>query len=156
MSSHYKPFYSLEFLKQASNKKFGIVSSEWNSEIIQRLLTGAYDFFLKININKDSIQHYSVPGSFELISGCAKMQSNHDLDAIIAIGSIIQGETKHFDFIAQSVCNGIKDLNIVGNCPIILCLLTDNNYQQAIDRSGGKHGNKGYDSAEAAAKMTLI
>ena len=84
------------------------------------------------------------------------MQSDHDLDAIIAIGSIIQGETKHFDFISQSVCNGIKDLNIVGNCPIILCLLTDNDYRQALDRSGGKHGNKGYDCAEAAVKMTLI
>ena len=94
MSSHYKPSYSIEVLKQASNKKFGIVSSEWNSEIVQRLLNGAYEFFSKIDINKDSIQHYSVPGSFELISGCVKMQSDHDLDAIIAIGSIIQGETK--------------------------------------------------------------
>ena len=156
MSTHFKPSHSLEVLKQASNKKFGIVSSEWNTEIIQRLLNGAYDFFSKIDINEDSIQHYIVPGSFELISGCVKMQSDHNLDAIIAIGSIIQGETKHFDFIAQSVCNGIKDLNIVGNCPIILCLLTDNDYQQAFDRSGGKHGNKGYDCAEAAAKMTLI
>ena len=156
MSTHFKPSHSLEVLKQASNKKFGIVSSEWNSEIIQRLLNGAYDFFSKIDINEDSIQHYIVPGSFELISGCVKMQSDHNLDAIIAIGSIIQGETKHFDFIAQSVCNGIKDLNIVGNCPIILCLLTDNDYQQAFDRSGGKHGNKGYDCAKAAAKMTLI
>ena len=156
MSIQYKPSYSLEFLKQASNKKFGIVSSEWNGEIIQRLLNGSYDFFSKININKDRIQHYNVPGSFELISGCVKMQSDHHLDAIIAIGSIVQGETKHFDFIAQSVCNGIKDLNIVGNCPIILCLLTDNDYQQALDRSGGKHGNKGYDCAEAAARMTLI
>ena len=156
MSSHYKPSYSIEVLKKASNKRFGIVSSEWNSEIIERLLNGAYEFFSKIDINKDSIQHYSVPGSFELISGCVKMQSDHDLDAIIAIGSIIQGETKHFDFISQSVCNGIKDLNIVGNCPIILCLLTDNDYQQALDRSGGKHGNKGYDCAEAAVKMTLI
>tara|TARA_S200000501_G_scaffold358511_1_gene383342 strand:+ start:299 stop:769 length:471 start_codon:yes stop_codon:yes gene_type:complete len=156
MSTHFKPSHSLEVLKQASNKKFGIVSSEWNTEIIQRLLNGAYDFFSKIDINEDSIQHYIVPGSFELISGCVKMQSDHNLDAIIAIGSIIQGETKHFDFIAQSVCNGIKDLNIVGNCPIILCLLTDNDYQQAFDRSGGKHGNKGYDCAKAAAKMTLI
>ena len=156
MSTHYKPTYSLEVLKQASNKKFGIVSSEWNTEIILRLLNGAYDFFSEIDIKKDSIIHYSVPGSFELISGCVKMQSDHDLDAIIAIGSIIQGETKHFDFISQSVCNGIKDLNIVGNCPIILCLLTDNDYQQALERSGGKHGNKGYDCAEAAAKMTII
>ena len=85
-----------------------------------------------------------------------KQAQKNNPNAVIAIGSIIQGETKHFDFISQSVCNGIKDLNIVGNCPIILCLLTDNDFQQALDRSGGKYGNKGYDSAEAAAKMTLI
>ena len=129
MSTHYKPSYSLEVLKQASNKKFGIVSSEWNSEIIQRLLNGAYEFFSKIDINKDSIQHYSVPGSFELISGCVKMQSDHDLDAIIAIGSIIQGETKHFDFICNSVFNGLKDLNIQGICPVVACVLTDENIE---------------------------
>ena len=84
------------------------------------------------------------------------MQSDHDLDAIIAIGSIIQGETKHFDFISQSVCNGIKDLNLTPTCPIILCLLTDDNIQQSIERSGGKYGNKGFDCAEAAAKLSLI
>ena len=84
------------------------------------------------------------------------MKKNNDLDAIIAVGSLIKGETKHFDFISQSVCNGIKDLNINADCPIILCLLTDDNYQQSLERSGGKHGNKGYDCAEAAVKMTFI
>lgn len=84
------------------------------------------------------------------------MRRKYDLDAIIAVGSIIKGETKHFDFISQSVCDGIKDINITDGCPVILCLLTDDNFQQAIERSGGKHGNKGYDCAESATKMTLI
>ena len=153
MSSHYKPSYSIEVLKQASNKKFGIVSSEWNSEIIQRLLNGAYEFFSKIDINKDSIQHYSVPGSFELISGCVKMQSDHDLDAIIAIGSIIQGETKHFEYVCQAVAHGIKDLNIIFDVPVIFCVLTDSNIEQAKARSGGKYGNKGVEAAITAIEM---
>ena len=156
MSSHYKPSYSIEVLKKASNKRFGIVSSEWNSEIIERLLNGAYDFFSKIDINKDSIQHYSVPGSFELISGCVKMQSDHDLDAIIAIGSIIQGETKHFEYVCQAVAHGIKDLNIIFDVPVIFCVLTDSNIEQAKARSGGKYGNKGYEAAFAALKMAEL
>ena len=97
-----------------------------------------------------------MPGSFELIFGCSKMQSLKKYDAIIAIGSIIKGETSHFRYISQSVFDGIKDLNIYSNCPIILCLLTDDNYNQAIDRSGGKFGNKGYDCAAAAAQMSII
>lgn len=156
MSSKFKPTLSKDLLKQAKNKKFGIVSSEWNTEIINRLLDGAFDFFDTIGLNKKDILHYTVPGSFELIYGCANMRRKYDLDAIIAVGSIIKGETKHFDFISQSVCDGIKDINITDGCPVILCLLTDANFQQAIERSGGKHGNKGYDCAESATKMTLI
>ena len=156
MSSKFKPTLSKDLLKQAKNKKFGIVSSEWNTEIINRLLDGAFDFFDTIGLNKKDILHHTVPGSFELIYGCANMRRKYDLDAIIAVGSLIKGETKHFDFISQSVCDGIKDINITDGCPVILCLLTDDNFQQAIERSGGKHGNKGYDCAESATKMTLI
>ena len=156
MSSKFKPTLSKDLLKQAKNKKFGIVSSEWNTEIINRLLDGAFDFFDTIGLNKKDILHHTVPGSFELIYGCTNMRRKYDLDAIIAVGSIIKGETKHFDFISQSVCDGIKDINITDGCPVILCLLTDDNFQQAIERSGGKHGNKGYDCAESATKMTLI
>ena len=146
----------IDFLKSASKKKFGIVSSEWNPEIINRLLQGSFDFFYEIGISKDKIELLNVPGSFELVYGCSKFVSKNKFDAIIAIGSIIRGETSHFKFISQSVFDGIRDLNINGNCPIILCLLTDDNYQQAIDRSGGKYGNKGYDCAAAAAKMSII
>ena len=157
MSTKHRPSnLDLDKLKSASNKKFAIVCSEWNPEIINRLLEGAYDFFEKIGISKNKIDELKVPGSFELIFGCYKLQSSKKYDAILAIGSVIRGETSHFKYISQSVFDGIKDLNTNGNSPIILCLLTDDNYQQSLDRSGGKHGNKGYDCAAATAKISLI
>ena len=157
MSTKHRPSnLDLDKLKSASNKKFAIVCSEWNPEIINRLLGGAYDFFEEIGIPKNKIDELKVPGSFELIFGCYKVQSSKKYDAILAIGSVIRGETSHFKYISQSVFDGIKDLNTNGNSPIILCLLTDDNYQQSVDRSGGKHGNKGYDCAAAAAKISLI
>jgi len=157
MSTKHRPSnLDLDKLKSASNKKFAIVCSEWNPEIINRLLDGAYDFFEEIGISKNKIDELKVPGSFELIFGCYKVQSSKKYDAILAIGSVIRGETSHFKYISQSVFDGIKDLNTNGNSPIILCLLTDDNYQQSIDRSGGKHGNKGYDCAAATAKISLI
>ena len=157
MSTKHRPSnLDLDKLKSASNKKFAIVCSEWNPVIINRLLEGAYDFFEEIGISKNKIDELKVPGSFELIFGCYKVQSSKKYDAILAIGSVIRGETSHFKYISQSVFDGIKDLNINGNSPIILCLLTDDNYQQSIDRSGGKHGNKGYDCAAATAKISLI
>ena len=157
MSTKHRPSnLDLDKLKSASNKKFAIVCSEWNPEIINRLMNGAYDFFEEIGISKNKIDKLKVPGSFELIFGCYKVQSSKKYDAILAIGSIIRGETSHFKYISQSVFDGIKDLNTNGNSPIILCLLTDDNYQQSLDRSGGKHGNKGYDCAAATAKISLI
>ena len=157
MSTKHRPSnLDLDKLKSASNKKFAIVCSEWNPEIINRLLEGAYDFFEEIGISKNKIDELKVTGSFELIFGCYKVQSSKKYDAILAIGSVIRGETSHFKYISQSVFDGIKDLNTNGNSPIILCLLTDDNYQQSLDRSGGKHGNKGYDCAAATAKISLI
>ena len=157
MSTKHRPSnLDLDKLKSASDKKFAIVCSDWNPEIINRLLEGAYDFFEEIGISKNKIDELKVPGSFELIFGCYKVQSSKKYDAILAIGSVIRGETSHFKYISQSVFDGIKDLNINGNSPIILCLLTDDNYQQSLDRSGGKHGNKGYDCAAATAKISLI
>ena len=157
MSTKHRPSnLDIDKLKSASNKKFAIVCSEWNPEIINRLLEGAYDFFEEIGISKNKIDELKVPGSFELIFGCYKVQSSKKYDAILAIGSVIRGETSHFKYISQSVFDGIKDLNTNGNSPIILCLLTDDNYQQSLDRSGGKYGNKGYDCAAATAKISLI
>ena len=102
MSLKSKPVFKKDFIKNIQSKKFGLVSSEWNSEIVNRLLDGVFKFFDDIGINKESILQYKVPGSFELIYGCAKMKKNNDLDAIIAIGSLIKGETKHFDFISDA------------------------------------------------------
>ena len=98
-----------------------------------------------------------VPGSFELIYGCQRMISHHqDLDAIIAIGSVIEGETKHFDFVCSGVTQGIKDLNLMGIVPVIFCVLTDQTLEQAQARSGGKHGNKGVEAAVAALEMAVL
>ena len=146
----------LKLAVNMSNKKFAIVCSEWNPVIINRLLEGAYTFFEKIGIANEQIFELKVPGSYELIYACSKIQSLEKYDAILAIGSIIKGETSHFKYISQSVFDGIKDLNINGKAPIVLCLLTDDNYQQSLDRSGGKYGNKGFDCAAATAQVSLI
>tara|TARA_B100000929_G_scaffold246336_1_gene204766 strand:- start:187 stop:651 length:465 start_codon:yes stop_codon:yes gene_type:complete len=142
-------------IPDASNIKFGIVVSNWNSDITNNLLKGSLDLLKSKNVSSSNIKVINVPGSFELVYGCKKMQDKN-VDVVIAIGSIIRGETKHFDFICNATSIGIKDLNISGNCPIIFCVLTDDTMQQAIDRSGGKYGNKGTEAAIAAIKMALI
>ena len=142
-------------IPDASNIKFGIVVSNWNSDITNNLLKGSLDLLKSKNVSNDNINVINVPGSFELVYGSKKMQGMN-VDVVIAIGSIIRGETQHFDFICNATSNGIKDLNVSGNCPIIFCVLTDDTMQQAIDRSGGKYGNKGTEAAIAAIKMALI
>ena len=145
----------LSLIPNATNVKFGIVVSNWNGDITNNLLNGSLELLYSANVPKKNIQVMNVPGSFELIYGCRKMQNNQ-VDVVIAIGSVIRGETKHFDFICNATSNGIKDLNVIGNCPVIFCVLTDNSKQQSIDRSGGKYGNKGTEAAIAAIKMALI
>ena len=135
--------------------KIACVVSEWHSQITDNLLIGAKKKLIMHGLLEKNIHEIHVPGSFELIFG-TKSLINKNYDAIISIGCIIKGETKHFNFISDAVINGIKDLNILSDTPIILCVTTDNNIQQSIDRSGGKYGNKGEDSAEAALKMILI
>lgn len=149
--------YDKTSLPDASGFRFGIVVSEWNAEITKNLFQGAFDALMDCGVSQNHILRWNVPGSFELIHGCKLMQQKHSkLDAIIAVGSVIQGDTKHFDFVCQAVSQGIKDLNVLGNIPIIFCVLTDNTLQQAMDRSGGKHGNKGTEAAIAALKMAHL
>lgn len=131
--------------------KIACVVSEWHNEITLKLFNGAKDILTKNGIHEKNISKIIVPGSFELIFACKNL-INKNFDAIIAIGCIIQGETRHFEFVSNSVLNGIKDLNIISNIPIILCVSTDDNISQSNDRSGGKY-NKGEDSAIAALKM---
>ncbi|MBD3862500.1 6,7-dimethyl-8-ribityllumazine synthase [Olleya marilimosa] len=135
--------------------RFGIVVSEWNDNITQGLLEGAKSTLLEHNVQPDNILVWDVPGSYELIYGSKKMIAQN-VDAVIAIGSVIQGETKHFDFVCDAVAQGVKDLNVTTDTPVIFCVLTDNTMQQAIDRSGGKHGNKGVEAAVAALKMATL
>lgn len=132
-----------------------LVVSEWNTKITEPLFEGAYGTLIKHGVLVSNISRINVPGSFELIYG-AKHAQNQGVDAVIVIGSVIQGETKHFDFVCQGVTQGIKDLNIQSDIPVIFCVLTDNNLQQALDRSGGKHGNKGVEAAIAALKMASL
>ncbi|TDI72053.1 MAG: 6,7-dimethyl-8-ribityllumazine synthase [Bacteroidetes bacterium] len=149
--------YDKTMIPNASNFRFGIVVSEWNPDITQGMFQGAFDAILDCGGIKENIVRWNVPGSFELIYGCKQMAKSYDmLDAIIAMGSVIKGETKHFDYVCEAVTQGIKDLNVSGDIPVIFCILTDDNLQQAIDRSGGKHGNKGTEAAIAAIKMAQL
>lgn len=149
--------YDKATIPNSKDFRFGIVVSEWNTKITEGLFQGAFDTFIDCGVIKENIVRWNVPGSFELIYGCKKMQQSYDmLDAVIAVGSVIQGETKHFDFVCEGVAQGIKDLNVQNDIPVIFCVLTDNTMQQAIDRSGGKHGNKGVEAAIAAIKMAQL
>ncbi|MEP3837888.1 MAG: 6,7-dimethyl-8-ribityllumazine synthase [Algibacter sp.] len=147
--------YDKASIPNASNYRFGIVVSEWNDTITEGLYEGAYNALIDNGVLPANIIRWNVPGSFELIYGCKKMQEQM-VNAVIAIGSVIQGETKHFDFVCEGVTQGIKDLNVMRETPVIFCVLTDNNIQQSIDRSGGKHGNKGTEAAIAAIKMAEL
>ncbi|MAM05488.1 MAG: 6,7-dimethyl-8-ribityllumazine synthase [Flavobacteriales bacterium] len=147
--------YNKNQFSQAKGLKIGIVKSRWNKTITNNLFEGAYNTLIDCGINKKDIIKYEVPGSFELIFGAMSIYKQN-VDAIICLGSVIKGDTKHFDFICNAVANGIKDLNIKLEIPVIFGVLTDNNLQQAIDRSGGKNGNKGVEAAVTALEMAIL
>ena len=149
-------YYDKATIPNAKSFRFGIVVSEWNPEITRNLQQGAIDTLIDCGASKENIISWDVPGSFELVFGCKKMLETQEVDAVIAIGNVIQGETKHFDFVCDGVTQGIVDLNIKHNVPVIFCVLTDSIKQQSIDRSGGKFGNKGIECAVAAIKMAAI
>ena len=148
--------YDKNAVPDAKKFRFGIVVAEWNDTITEGLFEGAITALLENDVPSANIIRWNVPGSFELIYGSKKMLQTQNVDAVIAIGCVIQGQTKHFDFVCEAVSQGIKDLNIQTDIPVIFCVLTDNNMQQSIDRSGGIHGNKGTEAAIAAIKMAFI
>jgi 6,7-dimethyl-8-ribityllumazine synthase len=148
--------YDKNSVPNAKDFRFGIVVSEWNDTITEGLYKGAIDAFLENQVPSQHIIRWNVPGSFELIYGSKKMLQTQNVDAVIAIGCVIQGQTKHFDFVCEGVTQGIKDLNVQTDIPVIFCVLTDDTMQQSIDRSGGIHGNKGTEAAIAAIKMAYI
>ncbi len=148
--------YDKTKLPNAKNYRFGIVVSEWNEHITEGLYNGAIAALKDCGATDENIIRWNVPGSFELVYGAQRMIVTQDVDCIITIGCVIKGETMHFEFVCEGVTQGIKDLNVQTDVPVIFCLLTDNNEKQSIDRSGGVHGNKGTEAAIAAIKMAEL
>jgi 6,7-dimethyl-8-ribityllumazine synthase len=136
--------------------RFGIVLSEWNHEITGSLFDGAVKKLVDNGVSKDDIIITTVPGSFELTLGSQFLCEDKTIDAVIALGCVIQGETRHFDFICDAVAHGITNVSLKYNKPVIFGVLTPNNMEQAKDRSGGKHGNKGDEAAVTALKMVAL
>ena len=147
---HSKEFENIE------NLNFAIVTSEWNFKITDRLTKGLEKELKKNGVLSKNIDKYTVPGSFELIYACSSLINNFQYSAIIVVGCIIKGQTYHFECISNSVANSIGHLNSLGKTPVVFCVLTDNNIQQSLDRSGGKYGNKGKEAAITALRMATL
>jgi 6,7-dimethyl-8-ribityllumazine synthase len=147
---------SLEPNKLFKKLTIGIVVAEWNPEITNALLAGAYSHLTAMGVKEKHILIHHVPGSFELPLGAQFLAAQKHVDAVITLGCVIQGETRHFDFICDACANGVTNVGLKYNKPIVFGVLTPNNQQQAIDRAGGKHGNKGIEAADTALKMLLL
>jgi 6,7-dimethyl-8-ribityllumazine synthase len=148
--------YDINKVPSAKEMRIGIVIAEWNYKITSALAKGALDTLKKHGATDDNIIIKHVPGSFELSLGAQFMAEYADADAIICIGCVIQGETPHFDYICQGVTQGITKVSLDYSMPVIFGVLTTNNEQQALDRAGGKHGNKGVEAAITAIKMVAL
>jgi 6,7-dimethyl-8-ribityllumazine synthase len=152
-ANHNLSSYNPDKVPSASGYRFAIITSEWNNEITGKLNEGAYSALLNCGAEKQNIEQYMVPGSFELTAAAAMIASKNIYDAIICLGCVIQGETRHFDFICSAVANGLSNISIHHNIPVIFGVLTTDTQMQAADRSGGKYGNKGTEAAITAVKM---
>lgn len=152
--------YNEKDIPDASGFSFVVIVSEWNAEITYALKEGCIQTLLKHGVKNENIKVIHVPGSFELPVAASiylsKKINGKMPNAVICLGSVIRGETPHFDYVCQAVSQGIKDVAIKYNIPVIFGVLTDNNWQQAKDRSGGKHGNKGIEAALTAIKMAHL
>ena len=145
--------YSAHNITDIKDKKFAIIVSEWNTQVTEALWQGAYDTLLKEGATPQNISKHYVPGSYELTLAAQWLAAKPEIDAVICLGCVIQGETRHFDFICDAVAHGIANVNLRFDKPVIFGVLTPNNQEQALDRAGGKHGNKGDEAAIAAVKM---
>lgn len=145
--------YNPNDLPNAEDKVFGIVVSEWNHEITGALLEGALEALGKSGAKEQNIHIIYVPGTFELPFGAQRVAKELKPDAVICLGCVIQGETRHFDFICQAAADGIMNVSLKHELPVIFGVLTTNNLEQAQDRSGGKHGNKGFEAGITALKL---
>lgn len=145
--------HSSKNIQDINSKKFAIIVSEWNEEVTEALYSGAYQTLLQHGASKENIIRKNVPGSFELTLGAQWCAQNESIDAVLCLGCVIQGETRHFDFICDAVAHGITNVGLKYNKPVIFGVLTPNTQKQAMDRAGGKHGNKGDEAAITAIKM---
>jgi 6,7-dimethyl-8-ribityllumazine synthase len=146
-----------DFLKEKihlpnSNLKIGVVTALWNSAVTAKLKEGAVETLISAGIKEENIKQWDVPGSYELIYAANKL-ATEGLDAVVCLGVVIQGETRHFDFICDAVANGIANVSIQHNIPVAFGVLTTDNQEQAIERSGGKHGHKGMEAAWTVLKL---
>ncbi len=148
--------YDFNSVPSAESMKFGLVVAEWNPEVTFALAEGAIETLKRHGAKEENIILKHVPGSFELPLGAQFLAEFTDVDSVIVLGCVIQGETRHFDYICEGVSQGIKDLNLKYNKPFIFGVLTTDNQQQALDRAGGKHGNKGDEAAITAIKMLAL
>ena len=145
--------YDKHTIPNGADFQIGIVVSEWNDHITDLLLKGALETFLENGVSEENIIVHRVPGAFELPLAAQWLFESTDVQGVIAIGVVIQGETRHFDFVCDGTTKGIVDVTLKYNKPVSFCLLTDNTEQQSIDRAGGKHGNKGIECAVTLLKM---
>ena len=146
-------FFDPETIPSGRGKKIGLVISEWNSEITEGLKLGALNVLELSGVNTSDIFVEYVPGTFELPLGAQFLLKSKEVDAVITIGCVVRGETAHFDYVCQGATQGIQEISLKFNKPVMFCVLTDDNIQQSKDRSGGKYGNKGIEAAVGALKM---
>ena len=148
--------YDESTIPNAEGMRFGIVVSEWNAAITHALYEGCYDTLIKHGVPEENIFTLQVPGAFELPSGARLLSSRHTPDAVICLGCVIRGETNHHDYINQAVALGLMNMSVASGRPFIFGVLTPDNEQQALDRAGGVHGNKGVEAAVTAIRMAAL
>ncbi|MBW6499250.1 MAG: 6,7-dimethyl-8-ribityllumazine synthase [Bacteroidales bacterium] len=146
-------FYDPAKVPSAAKMRMGIVVSEWNAEITGALLAGAVETLKKHGLPEENLHVHYVPGSYELPQGAGYLIDQLEVDAVICLGCVIQGETRHFEFICQAVSQGLMNLGLDSGIPVIFGVLTTDNFSQARERAGGVHGNKGDEAAVTAIKM---
>ena len=158
MSTKYQNLtdYNPENVPDASDMRFAIIVSEWNPVVTEKLKEGVYNTLLKHGTKAENIWVIHVPGSFELVYATRRIIGSIKPDAVIGLGCIVRGDTPHFDYVCSGITQGYAQINAEGDIPCIFGLLTTNNMQQAIDRSAGKYGNKGYEFAITAIKMVHL
>jgi len=155
-ANHNLSDYESDKLPSASDMRFGVVVSEWNPIVTESLLEGVLQTLQNQGAAPDQIVVQYVPGSFELVYGAKFLAENAKVDAVIALGSVVRGDTPHFDYVCQGVTHGISYLNATQTVPIIFGVLTTDNMEQATDRAGGRYGNKGDEAAVTAIKMVAL